>query len=80
MRIVSDHSIICAKIVRSFAAEAGRRRGLSEACAGAAHGGCDVASVSTRIKPSVESPKSGILVTEVITFDKIASWVILGRS
>ena len=34
----------------------------------------------TRIKPSVESPKSGILVTEVITFDKIARWVILGRS
>ena len=35
---------------------------------------------STRIKPSVESPKSGILVTEVITFDKIAPWVVLGRS
>ena len=34
----------------------------------------------TRIKPSVKSPKSGILVTEVITFDKIAPWVILGRS
>ena len=32
----------------------------------------------TRIKPSVESPKSGILVTEVITFDEIARWVILG--
>ena len=29
---------------------------------------------------SVESPKSGILVTEVMTFDKIAPWVILGRS
>ena len=37
-------------------------------------------SCFTRIKPSVESPKSGILVTEVITFDKIAPWVILGRS
>ena len=36
--------------------------------------------VSTRIKPSVKSPKSGILVTEVITFDEIAPWVILGRS
>ena len=34
----------------------------------------------TRIKPSVESPKSGILVTEVITFDTIAHRVILGRS
>ena len=34
----------------------------------------------TRIKPSVKRPKSGILVTEVITFDKIAPWVILGRS
>ena len=35
---------------------------------------------ATRIKPSVESPKSGILVTEVITFDTIAHRVILGRS
>ena len=35
---------------------------------------------TTRIKPSVKSPKSGILVTEVMTFDKIAPWVILGRS
>ena len=35
---------------------------------------------ATRIKPYVKSPKSGILVTEVITFDKIAPWVILGRS
>ena len=35
----------------------------------------------TRIKPIVSKvPKSGILVTEVITFDKIAPWVILGRS
>ena len=33
-----------------------------------------------RIEPYVKSPKSGILVTEVITFDKIAPWVILGRS
>ena len=42
-------------------------------------GPCAVAAC-TRIKPSVKSPKSGILVTEVMTFDKIAPWVILGRS
>ena len=35
----------------------------------------------TRIKPSIKSPKSRILVTEVITFDRdnSALGVILGR-
>ena len=37
---------------------------------------------SSNLSRSVESPKSGIHVTseEVITFDKVAPWVILGRS